>query len=270
MVVEESKNKNQNRGGSLTPGRSPIPVALYNHISNGVKIPQISVVMPAFNEEHAVGDLIDRTERVLQGIRANYEIIVIDDGSKDQTLEICREKHVVTIHNRYNTGKGYALREGFKIARGTVIITIDSDGEHIPEEIPLLLKPILDGKADFVLGTRFAQNPEHPITTTVNILGNKLFNFLIYRLTNRYFTDTQCGFRAFKRACLSKLELKSFGYDIETEIIIQIARQNIPFCEVPINSPVTYFRKSNINRIIDGFKILFTIFKTRLNYHTIK
>jgi len=270
MVVEDFKKVKQNRAGSLITTKSQPQVDLFNHVSKDVKIPQISVIMPAFNEERAVGDLIDQTERVLQEITGNYEIIVIDDGSQDKTLEICREKRVITIHNLCNTGKGYALREGFKIARGGVIITIDGDGEHNPEEIPLLLKPIFDGNADFVLGTRFAQNQESPVTTAVNIFGNKLFNFLIYRLTSRYFTDTQCGFRAFKRACLSHLTLKSFGYDIETEMVVQIARQNIPFCEVPINSPITYLRKSNINRIIDGIKILYTIFKTRLKKYSIK
>ncbi len=264
MVVEDSKKIKQNRAGSFITAKSQSQIDLFNHASKDVKIPQISVIIPAFNEERAVGDLIDQTEHVLQKITGNYEIIVIDDGSQDKTLEICREKHVITIHNLYNTGKGYALREGFKIARGVVIITIDGDGEHNPEEIPLLLKPIFDGNADFVLGTRFAQHLRTPATTVVNLFGNKLFNFLIHRLTNQYFSDSQCGFRAFRRAILSKLNLSSFGYDIETEMVVQIAHQNIPYQEIPISSPVTYYRKSNINRILDGFKILYSIFKTSL------
>ena len=264
MVVEDSRKINQTRAGSLITTKSQPQVALFNHASKDAETPQISVIMPAFNEEHAVGDLIDRTKRILQNITENYEIIVVDDGSKDKTLEICRKKRVITIHNLYNSGKGYALREGFKLARGNLIVTIDSDGEHAPEEIPLLIKPILEGHIDFVLGTRFAQTSNTPVTTIVNLFGNKLFNFLIHRLTNRYFSDTQCGFRAFKRVCLSKLNLNSFGYDIETEMIVQIARQNIPYREIPISSPVTYYRKSNINRILDGLQIFYTIFKTRL------
>lgn len=264
MVVEELQGKKQNRIHSLTSENVNSKVHLYNHSNNGLQIPVISVIMPAFNEEKAVGVLIDRILNVLKQITNNFEIIVIDDGSKDQTLDICREKRVITIHNRYNCGKGYALREGFKLARGDIILTIDSDGEHHPEEIPLIIQPILEGKVEAVFGTRFAQKHKIPITTVVNSFGNKFFNFLIRRLTNRKFTDTQCGFRAFKKACLSKLTLESFGYEIETEMIVKLAQQNIPFCEIPVSSRITYFRKSNINRFLDGFRILLTIFKTRI------
>lgn len=264
MVVEDLQSKKENRINSLAPDKMRPLVHLYNHSSNNSQSPMISVLMPAFNEEKAVGPLIDRTQKVLQNITNNYEIIVIDDGSNDQTLDICREKRVTIIHNQYNWGKGYALREGFKLSRGDIILTIDSDGEHHPEEIPLLLQPLLDGKVDAVLGTRFVQKRKIPVTTAVNSFGNKLFNLLIGRLTNRKFTDTQCGFRAFKKECLSKFNLESFSYDIETEIIIQLARLNISYREIPVSSPVTYYRKSNLNRIKDGLRIFYSIFKNRI------
>jgi len=264
MVLEASEHKNKN-SAFLNISKKPLyPVCFYNHNFNGSQNPEISVIMPALNEERAVGNLLDSIQNILQKITFSYEIIVIDDGSKDRTLDICRKKNVTIIHNRYNYGKGYALREGFKQAHGNIIVTIDSDGDHHPEEIPSLLHPILNGKAEIALGTRFAaRNSKIPITTAINTFGNMLFNFLIRRLTNYKFSDTQCGFRAFKRNCLLHFHLESLGYDIETEMIIQIALQNIRYCEIPISSRVTYFRKSNINRIKDGFRILFTIFKTR-------
>ncbi|MFX1295639.1 MAG: glycosyltransferase family 2 protein [Promethearchaeota archaeon] len=262
MVAEESQIKKRELSSPLKINQ--IPIYFYNHFSNNTQPPKISVIMPAFNEEKAVGILIDRIQKVLQKVTKNYEIIIIDDGSKDQTLNICREKYVTLIHNRYNWGKGYALREGFKYARGEIIITIDSDGEHKPEEIPLLIQPLLDGKVEVVLGTRFTNNGKILVTSATNTVGNKIFNFLIRWLTNYKFTDTQCGFRAFKRDCLSKLDFQAFGYNIETEMIVKLARHNIPYCEVPVSSPVSTIRKSNLMWLKDGLKILYTIFKTRL------
>ncbi len=264
MVLEELSHHTKGSGMPFAPTPALTPVCLYNHVLPSIRSPEISIIMPAFNEEKEVGPLIDRTQRILQQITKYYEIIVIDDGSNDHTLPICRERNVTVIHNRHNWGKGYALREGFKYARGTIIVTMDSDGDHHPEEIPLLLQPFIAGKIEAVLGTRFVHNKNSPVTTAINTFGNRLFNFLIHRLTHHHFTDTQCGFRAFKRNCLSTLHLKSHGYDIETEMIVQLARQRIPYCEIPVSSPVNYFRKSNINRLKDGLQILFTIFKTRI------
>ena len=264
MVVEEPQTQHKNTAYHNSLEKALPAIQLYNHNFNGSGSPEISVIMPAFNEERAVGHLLDRTQKALLKITPNYEIIVVDDGSHDQTLDICREKHVTIIHNPYNWGKGYALREGFKQAHGDFIITMDSDGDHNPEDIPLLLQPLRAGKIEAVFGSRFMDNRNSPVTTVVNTFGNRLFNFLIRNLTNRKFTDTQCGFRAFNRNCLSTLQLNSQGYDIETEMIVQLARQHTPYCEIPVRSPITYLRKSNINRLKDGFRILFSIFKARV------
>lgn len=264
MVVEDLQSKKENRINSLAPDKVHPLVHLYNHSANNSQSPMISVIMPAFNEEKAVGPLIDRTEKVLQKITNNYEIIVIDDGSNDQTLDICCEKRVTIIHNQYNWGKGYALREGFKHARGDIIITMDSDGEHNPNEIPLIIQPIIENTVDVVLGTRFIRYNHQPVTTAINTLGNKLFNFLIRCLTNRKFTDSQCGFRAFRKKIIDNLQFNSNRYSIETEMLIALIKKQIRIREVSISSPVTYYRRSNINRILDGLLIFFRIFKSSL------
>ncbi|MHA1264593.1 MAG: glycosyltransferase family 2 protein [Candidatus Helarchaeota archaeon] len=237
-----------------------------NSIENSVLV---SMIIPAFNEERSLGPLIDRIQTVLEHLTKSFEIIVIDDGSKDHTLNVCLQKGVKIIHNHKNFGKGYALRNGFRLAKGSILVTIDGDGEHLPEEIPSLLAPLLQKKAEIVLGSRFLRNKQGWVTTAVNTFGNKLFNFIIRCMTNKKFTDTQCGFRAFNRTCLDKLDLNSRGYEIETEILIQIAQKNIPYYEVPINSPITYYRNSHLNRILDGLSILWTIFKTRLRMRKI-
>jgi glycosyltransferase involved in cell wall biosynthesis len=264
MVIDEIQAEDKKQTFLATSKTAQIPVKLINGIDNGSDLPKISIIMPAFNEERAVGGLIDRTKQVLENFTQSYEIIVIDDGSKDSTLEICYEKRVTIIHNPHNWGKGYALRQGFHHARGELIITIDSDGEHHPEEIPLLIHPLIEGHADVTLGTRFVNNKQIPVTSATNTFGNKFFNFLIHCLTNRAFTDTQCGFRAFKRTALQQLNLQSYGYDIETEMIVKLARYNIRYLEVPVTSPVSTIRKSNLIWIKDGLRILNTIFRTRL------
>lgn len=264
MVVEESETKDRNSTFPHTPKKVESTVCLYNHNSNGFQIPELSVIIPALNEEKAVGNLLDRTINVLQKITPNYEIIVIDDGSNDQTLDICRKKHVTIIHNRYNFGKGYALREGFQHARGDIIITIDADGDHHPEEIPLLYQSLKTDKADVVLGTRFNFKNNHLVTTAFNTFGNKLFNIMIRCLTNRKFTDSQCGFRGFRRKVLSNLPIHSKGYSIETEMLIALARKGVRIEEIPVSSPVTYYRKSNLNRFRDGLSIIYKIFKSSL------
>lgn len=262
MVIEELEHKERNSAFPLISEKAESAVCLYNHHFNGVQIPEISIIMPALNEEKAVGNLLDRTLNTLQKITSNYEIIVIDDGSKDHTLDICRKKHVTIIHNRDNFGKGYALREGFRHAQGDIIITIDADGDHHPEEIPLLYQELKNGNADVVLGTRFNKKNTHLVTTVVNTFGNKLFNFLIKCLTNRGFTDSQCGFRGFQKKYLKNLPIHSKGYSIETEMLIALTKRGARIREVPISSPVTYYRKSNINRIIDGLSIIYKIFKS--------
>ncbi|MHA1277502.1 MAG: glycosyltransferase family 2 protein [Candidatus Helarchaeota archaeon] len=264
MVVDEIKTGQRRQELSSTSRTNHLPIQLIIGTKNGAIPPIISVIMPAFNEERAVGGLIDRTKRVLDKITDSYEIIVIDDGSCDSTFNICCKKCVTIIHNQHNWGKGYALREGFRHARGEIIVTIDSDGEHHPEEIPLLVQPIIDGKTEVTLGTRFRNNGNKLVTSVTNTFGNKFFNFVIHWLTNCVFTDTQCGFRAFKKDSLQRLDLQAYGYDIETEMIVKLARYNIPYLEIPVRSPVSTIRKSNLNWVKDGLRILYTIFKIRL------
>ncbi len=180
MVIEDLQQKTKFQEVFLTPKHASATVQLYNRSSTENQHIKISVIMPAFNEEHVVGQLIDRTHKIIRKITNDYEIIVINDGSKDRTLDICREKNVILIHNHQNWGKGYALREGFKYARGDILITLDSDGDHHPEEIPQFFKSFLKGKTDVTLGTRFVNKRKNSLTSALNIFRNKLFNFLIH------------------------------------------------------------------------------------------
>jgi glycosyltransferase involved in cell wall biosynthesis len=138
----------------------------------------LSIVVPAYNEEHTIGNVIHRVIATLEKTNLAYEVIVIDDGSKDKSAEISRSQNAMVYSLKRHMGKGYALRAGFKKAKGEIIVTIDSDGSNRPEELPFLLTPLLRNEADLVIGSRFSAN----MTTSgkrFNAAGVRLFNLMI-------------------------------------------------------------------------------------------
>ncbi|MEM3566212.1 MAG: glycosyltransferase family 2 protein [Candidatus Bathyarchaeia archaeon] len=225
-------------------------------ISNAV----ISVVIPAYNEEKTIGSVIEETLQVMDSLDLPYEIIVVDDGSTDHTREIASKYKVTVLSNGRNQGKGYALRKGFQNAQGDIIITIDADGSHKPKEILDLLHPLFNG-ADIVAGSRFLGNGKD-YTSKLHMLGNYIINVTIMVLTRKLITDSQTGLRAFKKEFLKKVNLKSCGYEIETEITVKGLKNGFRFKEIPISCRKREYSISRLRIISDGFKILKTIIKS--------
>jgi glycosyltransferase involved in cell wall biosynthesis len=155
-------------------------------------------------------------------------------------------------------GKGYALRAGFAKAKGDVIVTIDSDGSHRPEELPRVLAPVLEGKADLVIGSRYL-NQKNVAARKLNAFGVKLFNIFIELLTGVAITDSQSGYRAMKRAVLESQKLKSGTYEIESEMLVKTAKKNFRVTEVPISFEQRTYGTSGVDPVADGFKILLSI-----------
>ena len=142
----------------------------------------ISVVIPVFNEELTIGNVIARLAVVMQKTGFNYEIIVVDDCSADRSLAFSRSPGVKVFSLKMHMGKGYALRAGFGKAKGEIITTIDSDGSHRPEELPRLLTPVLQNKSDLVIGSRYLGLA--PVAAKkLNAAGVRVFNFLVKILT---------------------------------------------------------------------------------------
>jgi len=224
----------------------------------------ISVVIPAYNEEKTIGEVISNTISVMESLRMPYEIIVVDDGSTDNTRKIATTYKATVLSNGKNRGKGYALRSGFKHAQGDIIITIDADGSHTPKEIPELLTPLFNG-ADITAGSRFLGNGKNS-TTKLKRLGNIIFNIIIMTLTGKLITDSQTGFRAFKKHVLQKINIQSTGYEIETELTVKGLKNGFIVQEVPINCEKRGDGSSRIRIIFDGFHILKTIFKANFNH----
>jgi len=214
----------------------------------------ISVVIPAYNEEENIESVLCRTGEALETLNLPYEIIVIDDGSTDKTRFLAEKHKVTVISNGNNHGKGYALKRGLEDARGELVIMMDADGSHRPEDIKCLISPLLNG-ADVVMGSRFVGKREKDSTKKLHILGNKLFNLLIRILTKQYITDSQTGFRAFKKEVLKEIKITCDGYAVETELTVKTLRNGFVVRE----EPITYERRKNgcshINPIRDGIKI---------------
>ena len=155
-------------------------------------------------------------------------------------------------------GKGYALRAGFSKAKGDVIVTIDSDGSHLPEELSEVLAPVLQDRADLVIGSRY-MNHKRVAARNLNVSGVKLFNRFIQMLTGVVITDSQSGYRAMKREVLKGQKLKSGTYEIESEILVKTARRNFRITEVPISFEQRTYGSSGVDPMVDGFKIWVSI-----------
>jgi glycosyltransferase involved in cell wall biosynthesis len=218
----------------------------------------LSVIIPVYNEELTVGNVIYRVKLAMQKIGLQYEIIVVDDHSYDKSLEVAR-KHIVKLFTlNEHLGKGCALRAGFAQAKGDIIITIDSDSSHRPEELARVLSPVLKDKADLVIGSRYL-NQKNVSARKLNAFGVRIFNSLIQLLTATAVTDSQSGYRALKRQILNKQKLKSGGYEIESEMLVKTAKEGFRVAEVPISFEQRTYGRSGVDPMMDGSKILLSI-----------
>jgi glycosyltransferase involved in cell wall biosynthesis len=221
----------------------------------------MSIIIPAFNEGGNIDCVLTQMCKAAELTLLPYEIIVVDDGSTDRTRELACGHKIVVLHNERNQGKGSALRRGLEYAQGDILITMDADGSHNPEDIRRLLIPILSG-AHVTLGVRFVSEEGKASTTRVNLFGNSLINLLIWVLTRKRITDSQSGFRVLTRKALQEIRIFSTGYQIETELTVKSLRNGNVVKEVPLRVRKRANGRSHLNPLRDGLLILATILKS--------
>jgi glycosyltransferase involved in cell wall biosynthesis len=233
-------------------------------IITGQQHPELSIIIPAYNEEKTIDNILKRTKCVAEDLCLRHEIIVVDDGSTDLTQMIVGQNKVKLVSFHENQGKGAALRAGLHMAKGDIIVFMDSDGSHQPEEIPLLINPIMNGESNAVLGCRFNSKREAGALAFLNTLGNIFFNSSIFLLTGRYFTDTQSGFRAIKSNIARKLNLDSEKYEVESEMLIELVQMKCKIKEIGITCKKSS-RPSYLSLLSDGIRIFEMILLKSLN-----
>lgn len=198
-------------------------------------LPELSpilVVIPAYNEEESLGHVLAAISK--SPVQPEVSVVVVDDGSEDGTLRVAREAGVLAVRNPIQRGGGAALRLGFDIGmqRGAqIIVTMDADGQHLPEEMGRLLKPILSDQADVVIGSRILGKREKD--SAVRYLGIHVFNWVIRLLTPIRITDCSNGYRAFRVEALERLHLIQDQFHT-SELIIEAARKGCRIQEVPV------------------------------------
>ena len=225
----------------------------------------LSIVIPCFNEKVFIREVV---ERVRQSPVKNKEIILIDDGSTDGTREIIENElsHKVSkvIYHEKNLGKGASLRKGFVQAKGDIVIIQDADLEYDPAEYPKMIKPILEGKADAVYGSRFVGSEGHRVLYFWHMVGNKILTLLSNIFTNLNLTDMETGYKAFKKSILDKIKLEENRFGFEPEITAKLAELKCRIYEVGISySGRTYHEGKKINWR-DGLRTIFVIIKYAL------
>ena len=226
---------------------------------------KISIVIPCYDEKNTI-------EQIVEAVRAapieSKEIIVVDDCSQDGTQELLREKisRIVDqiIYHPVNRGKGAALRTGFAAATGDIVLVQDADLEYNPEDYPLLLEPLLSGKADVVFGSRFVGGRPHRGLFFWHMAGNRFLTLLSNMFTNLNLTDMETGCKAFRAALIKSIQIEEDRFGVEPEMIAKLARKDCRIYEVGISySGRTYAEGKKINWK-DGVYAFYAIIKYNL------
>ncbi len=221
----------------------------------------VSIIIPCFNEEKTISDII---HSVKNNINDNDEIIVIDDYSTDKTRNILevdlKSKIDNLILNEKNFGKGYSIRKGIERSKGDIILIQDADLEYDPSDYQRLLKPIKEGFADVVYGSRFIGSEEKRVLYFWHMVGNKLLTLLSNMLTNLNLTDMEVCYKVFKANVIKDIRLEENRFGFEPEVTAKISKKNLKIYEVGVK----YFGRtySDGKKITwrDGFSALRCIF----------
>ncbi len=220
------------------------------------------MIIPCYNERNTI-------EEIIEAVRAapvkNKEIIVVDDCSDDGTRELlerqpCEWVNQIIYHS-VNQGKGAALRTGFQHATGDFVIVQDADLEYDPREYPQLLEPLLAGKADVVIGSRFMGGRPHRVVYFWHMMGNKILTLLSNMFTNLNLTDIETCYKIFRREIIQSISIEEDRFGVEPEIVAKIAKRGCRIFEVGISYYGRTYKEGKKIGWRDGFRALYVIIK---------
>ena len=225
---------------------------------------KLSIVIPVYNEERWLAELVRR----VQVVPVPKELILVNDFSTDSTPAILKQieaqyDNVRVFHQPKNMGKGAALREGFKHCTGDLVIVQDADWEYDPAEIPKLIQPILDGRADVVIGSRFV-GESHRVLYFWHSIANRMLTMLSNMFTNLNLTDMETCYKVFRRETIQNMTLRSNRFGFEPEVTAKIARKRkgqprLRIFEVPISYSGRTYEEGKKIGLKDAFQALYCI-----------
>jgi glycosyltransferase involved in cell wall biosynthesis len=194
--------------------------------------PMTTAVIPAYNEEKTIGRIVEETSKYVN------QVVVVDDGSTDGTREVARSAGAMILGHSHNAGYGASLATGFKYVKNNgagILVVLDGDGQHDPGQIPQLIAPIIEGKADVVIGSRFMDDEHKSEMPAYRRFGIGVVNKAWRFASSDSMTDTQCGFRAYSRRAIDGIDIREAGMSASLEVLDQASDNNLKVVEVPVS-----------------------------------
>jgi glycosyltransferase involved in cell wall biosynthesis len=218
----------------------------------------VVVAIPAYNEAAVIGAVV----RSIPGRIGAMEVrtLVVDDGSTDDTAAVARASGAEVVRHIVNLGVGAATRTGLRAAKAMgadVVVTLDGDGQHDPEEIPALVQCLVDNNYDVVIGSRILQPKGMPPS---RFAANLLLNAITFVVYGKVVSDSQSGFKAFSRSALDIIELDAAGYEICSEIIGEIVRNRLNYKSLPIKAVYTPYSRAKGQHFLNGLNLILQLF----------